>query len=584
MYLLKGGNLARSSKQLNVDLNEQILAFCRHIAGSCKTKAAYVCGDRLQGVLDEKTVVEVVLVIHDYQPRLINYLKPIGNRNVSVLAVDEWVFERDVDRGFLGEALVGGLVFRYTALMNGKYLHLQEVKLKRRLTTELLENLVINFPEFSYEFHIKPEYFMFETMLTRTRLFPPLIENLQSFMQRDNKEENLNYALRGYLEALGELEKDGIITFSDGYVKMSMHFVDRARSQRVRFINLFKTGQRTLFVSLLSTFPKLLSILSQNIELSRDLQRVEEDSKLAHGIEVPENYLFVPTAGGLVPLTSKMNIEVFARKVLSADKDVKVKVERLGGILNDVFLVKTIANGTERKIVVKRFRDWSSFKWFPLTLWSVGTRTFAVLGLPRLEKECAINQLLYSNGFAVPKVLHVSPSERLVFSEYVEGENLDKVIKRIANSKSVSEIKKDLETVDRVGETFAKVHALGIALGDAKPENLVVGEKGEVYLLDFEQASRNGDHVWDVAEFLYYAGHYIPPFVEAVRAEFIAKAFIKGYLKEGGSISTIKKAGTPKYTKVFSIFTFPHLMFAISNICRKPEKIGESTWSSLKQH
>jgi tRNA A-37 threonylcarbamoyl transferase component Bud32 len=577
--------LARSSEQLNAELNEQILAFCRHIAGSCKTKAAYVCGDRLQGVLDEKTVVEVVLVIHDYQPRLINYLKPIGNRNVSVLAVDEWVFERDVDRGFLGEALVGGLVFRYTALMNGKYLHLQEVKLKRRLTTELLENLVISFPEFSYEFYIKPEYFMFETMLTRTRLFPPLIEHLQSFMRRDNKEENLNYALGGYLEALRELEKEGIITFSDGYVKMSLHFVDRARSQRVRFTNLFKTGQRTLFVSLLSTFPKLLGVFSQNIELSLGLQRVvQDDLKLAHRIEVPEDYLFVPTARGLVPLTSKMNIEVFARKVLSADKNVKIKVERLGGILNDVFLVKTIANGTERKIVVKRFRDWSSFKWFPLTLWSVGTRTFAVLGLPRLEKECAINQLLYSNGFAVPKVLHVSPSERLVFSEYVEGENLDKVIKRIANSKSVSEIKKDLETVGRVGETFAKVHALGIALGDTKPENLVVGEKGEVYLLDFEQASRNGDHVWDVAEFLYYAGHYIPPFVEAVRAEFIAKAFIKGYLKEGGSISTIKKAGTPKYTKVFSIFTFPHLMFAISNICRKPEKIGESTWSSLKQH
>lgn len=577
--------MVRSPKQLTAELDEQILAFCRHIAGSCEIKAVYVCGGCPLVVPDERAAIEVVLVIHDYQPRLINYLKLVNDRNLSILAVDEWVFERDVDRGFLGEALVGGLIFRYVALMNEKYLHLQEVKLKKRLTTELLENLVINFPEFSYEFYIKPEYFMFETMLTRTRLFPPMIQNLQSFMQGNNKEENLNHALRGYLEALRELEKDGIIAFSDGYVKMSLHFVDKARSQRARFINLFKTGQRTLFASLLSTFPKLLNVFSQDIELSLNLQRVaEENSNFAHQIEVPENYLFVPTASGLVPLASKMNIKAFARKVLSANKNAKVKVERLGGILNDVFLIKTVVNGTERKVVVKRFRDWSSFKWFPLTLWSVGTRTFAVLGLPRLEKECAINQLLYSNGFAVPKVLHVSPSERLVFSEYVEGENLDKVIKRIANSKSVSEIKRDLEIVDKVGETFAKVHALGIALGDAKPENLVAREEGEVYLLDLEQASRNGDQVWDIAEFLYYAGHYIPPFVEVVRAGFIAKAFIGGYLRAGGDVRTIKKAGTPKYTKVFSIFTFPHLMFAISNICRKPEKLSESTWLNLKKH
>jgi Kae1-associated kinase Bud32 len=268
-----------------------------------------------------------------------------------------------------------------------------------------------------------------------------------------------------------------------------------------------------------------------------------------------------------------MDIEAFSRKVLSTGEDAEIEIEEIGGILNDVYLITTLANGKERKTVVKRFRDWSSFKWFPLTLWTVGTRTFAVSGRSRLERECAINQILYSRGFAVPKVLNVSHSERLIFMEYVEGENLDKLVKRIVNSKISSEKEKDITIISKVGEIFANVHALGIALGDTKPENIMIGKNGEVVLLDFEQASRNGDKIWDIAEFLYYAGHDIPPFVGTHSAELITKAFIEGYLKAGGDAKIVKDAGNPKYTKVFSVFAFPHIMFVISNMCRKADKL-----------
>jgi tRNA A-37 threonylcarbamoyl transferase component Bud32 len=125
----------------------------------------------------------------------------------------------------------------------------------------------------------------------------------------------------------------------------------------------------------------------------------------------------------------------------------------------------------------------------------------------------------------------------------------------------------------KVGETFAKVHALDASLGDTKPENIIIGKKGEIYLLDLEQASRNGDKVWDVAEFLYYTGHYISPFFGKRAAGLITKAFINGYLRAGGNIDVIKKAGNPKYTRVFSIFISPVIIFAISNICRKAEMI-----------
>jgi tRNA A-37 threonylcarbamoyl transferase component Bud32 len=267
-------------------------------------------------------------------------------------------------------------------------------------------------------------------------------------------------------------------------------------------------------------------------------------------------------------LASRVDIEAFARKVLSAGKDAEVSIDKIGGVLNDAFLIKAFIGDEERKVVVKRFKDWSSFKWFPLTLWAVGTRSFAVSGRSRLERECAINQLLNSKGIAVPKLLYVNHAERLIFMEYVEGESTEKVIRKIINSKT-SGMENNLSIIRRVGEKFGEVHALNIALGDTKPENILIGKYGEICLLDLEQASRNGDKVWDVAEFLYYAGHYISPFVGARSAELIAKAFIEGYLKAGGNAEIVKEAGNPKYTKVFSVFTFPHIIFAISNICRK---------------
>jgi len=568
--------LVQYSKRLTEKLFEQILNFCRYIAGPCQITASCITGDYALGLSNAKTSLQVLLVIRDFKPRLMNYLNVFGKKNIVVFAVDEWVFERDVDKGFLGEALAGGLIFPYVPLINEDYLHVQEIKLKRRLILELLENLVLDFPELSYDIHIQPEYFMYETMLIRARLFPLMMYDLLNFMLEDYKKKNIEYVLHGYLEALKEFEEEKVISFSNGFVRISREFVDKTRSRKAQFINLFKPAQKALFTSLVGSFPKILNFLLQNKEISLKFHKVaEKHSQIIHQIEDPQKYLYLPTASGLVSLTSKVDIKTFARNVLSAGKDAEIKIEEIGGVLNDAYLIKAVMNGEERKVFVKRFKDWSSFKWFPLTLWTVGTRTFAVLGRSRLERECAINQLLYSKGFAVPKLLYVNHAERLVFMEYVEGESLEKVIKRITNSKSAGEMEKNLSIINKVGERFAEVHSLDIALGDTKPENVLIGKNGEIYLLDFEQASRNGDKIWDVAEFLYYAGHYISPFVGTRSAELIAKAFIEGYLKGGGNAETIKKAGNPRYTKVFSVFTLPYIMLAISNICRKTDKPKE---------
>ena len=133
----------------------------------------------------------------------------------------------------------------------------------------------------------------------------------------------------------------------------------------------------------------------------------------------------------------------------------------------------------------------------------------------------------------------------------------------------------ELANLGKAGEIFANVHSHNIALGDTKPENMLVKQDGSIYMIDFEQATQGGDKAWDVAIFLYYSGHYLQPLYanSKAKAESIAKAFINGYLKAGGDVNVIKKAGAPKYTRIFSIFTMWNIIAAISNVCRKTEAL-----------
>ncbi|MEM3704042.1 MAG: lipopolysaccharide kinase InaA family protein [Candidatus Bathyarchaeia archaeon] len=557
-------------------IRRHIANFCRNVANSRPIVGICVCGDYALGLQDKKTPVEVLLILEGFQPRFMNCIKFFGDRVAIIYVVDKWIFERDVSDGFLGEAFAVHMVFPYIPLIGEDYLKSKEVELKKRLIRELLENLVLNFPELSRELYIRPEYFVYEAMLSRARLFPPIFFNLSGFLREDLRDENVKRVMGGYARALEELEKEGMIKRLDGYVKISEELADRVKGQKIRFINLLKSAQKTIFLSLLGTFPKIFRILSQNKEILFKFQFPEGEN--LKSIEDPKTYLLVPTASGFVSLASQMNIEAFARKIFSTNVKAKIEVERLGGVLNDVYLVKVAADGGVKKVVAKSFKDWSGFKWFPLTLWTVGTKTFALLGRSRLERECAISQLLYSKGFSVPKLFGVSSKERLVFMEYLEGENFEKVVKRILGSKSKSEVERDLKIVEEVGETFAKIHALGVTLGDAKPENILVGKNGEIYLMDFEQASRKGDTAWDIAEFIYYIGHYASPFTSIRQIKLITETFLKGYLGNGGKLKAVKAAGKPRYTKVFSVFAFPHVILTISNICQKADQLEVKTW------
>lgn len=556
------------------DIQRQILDFCRHIAGSYTIVAICQSDNAIQKPSSNSTI-QILEVILNFQPKIMSYVRIIDGRNIIIFAVDKWVFEGDLTRGLLGEALASLLLFPYTAVVNPDYLSAQEISLKKRLILESLENIVLNYPEYSYTMRIKPEYFMYEIMLSRVRIFPPMAYSASPFLRGEVGKEKVALVLQGYLKALEQLTKAGIILHSKNEIMISETFVQTSKKPRVRIINTIKTAPRTLFTSFFGVFPQFLNFLSQNYEAFSHFQIFpwRNGSDVRKKFIDPLKFIFVPTTQGFVSLADKLDIRGYVKKVLSPNFN-KINVNKYGGVLNDVYLIKASTDHLEKKILVKQFKDLSSFKWFPLSMWSVGARSFSLLGKSRLERECAINELLNREGFNVPKIFHVSTNERLVFMEYIEGKSLSAFIKKIALAKEKESLDAELDLIEQVGEIYAKVHTLNVVLGDAKPDNILISKSGKLYLIDFEQAGRNGDKTWDVAEFLFFAGHYLQLNSES-KAEAIVKAFINGYLFAGGDFNVIRFAGATKYTRVFSVYTLPNVLLAMANICKKTKSLAD---------
>jgi tRNA A-37 threonylcarbamoyl transferase component Bud32 len=566
MQIQWGGMPIRTTLNSASEVSQKIASFCSQIAGSAQIVAISIfdCHD---DSTDRKGAIEVILVILDFQPRLMSFTRALNGRSVVIFAIDQWIFERDIERGFLGEATVGTLVFPHAAIIGNEYLLSQEIKLKKRLILELLENLVIGFPELARQMRIKPEYFLYETMLSRIRVFPPLAYSTGNIV--DNVERNKSAILDTYNIALRQLEQEKKILFSNNYIMITREFLPKKNIPRKRLSNLSKTAPRTFFTSFFEMFPQLLNFFAESTKRGFGLQRLQLGSREDETTFVdPQRYIFVPTANGLVSLSDRISVEEFARKVLLKGEKGKITLEPIGGVLNDVYLAEARLDSEKKKLLIKRFKDWSGIKWFPLNIWALGARSFAVLGRARLEREIATSELLRKEGFYVPRILHVSHGKGLVFMEYIDGQNLSFTLRKLATRGSREKAENELAIISKVGETLSRVHSINVALGDTKPENVLIDQTGKIYLIDFEQASTEGDKAWDVAEFLYYSGHYLSPLRGNDDIQAFARTFVDGYLKAGGDPAVIRKASAPKYTRVFSLFTMPKVILAISDTCK----------------
>ena len=558
---------------LNGKIEGDLLDVCKDIAGSMKIVAACVYGPHLYGYTSGKKEINVLLAVAFPQPILKNYRTHVRGIPASFLVIDPETFKKDVDNGLLGELVVEKIFTPYKPLVNRDYFWSQEVTAKKRIISELMDNLVLEFPELSYDLYIEPEYFVYETMARMASLFPPITYSFINILRGDLKEKNLSSVMKGIRAALAELAEEGKIALHrGGYVRISKNYIETLKSRGMNVTDVFRGVGKEVFRQIFRVFPRLMfSFLKAQATYTRlpaNIRNIFDDPIFR--LEDSKRHLFVPTPLGLVALSDKTTIEGFVKKAVPKGKAMGIEIEKIGGVLNSVYLLKFEGEKKEQRVVVKLFKDWYGLKWFPLALWTIGTRDFSVLGKSRLEKEYAINRFLSNQGIRVPRILYVSPKERLIFEEFVNGLSLVKVLKDLASKKI--EAREAGRIIKGVGKTLAKVHKIGVALGDCKPENIVITEDGRACFLDLEQASRSGNQVWDIAEFLFYTGHYFTSISSMEAVKMVTTEFVKGYMETGGSVMSVKSSCSARYVKVFSFFTPPHILITILNACKEIAK------------
>jgi len=556
-----------TGKVLDNSTRNEIHALCREEASSLNIVAA-LCYDLFMCVQDETPRFNVLIIVDSPKIILRYRTKPFKGGEASFLIVDRKIFEKDVASDWLGGLLVENMLTPYEPIINKDFLWEREVQAKKRLITETLDNLILEYPEISQELLIKPEYFVFEAMARKASLYPPVMYKFLKVFETASKIEPLSRLMNGFDAALEILAKEGCIKQFDGFIKIMARHIEFVRKRKKRTLFILKSARNLFLRHSLEVFPKMVRSVLEDYGRYVEHFRDPESLKMIRLPELEETkkHIFIPTPLGLVSLSDKITIEDFVKKVFPENRDSKVDLEKLGGALNAVYSLKIHRFGKEQKIVVKVFKDWYGWKWFPLKLWAFGTRGFSILGKSRLEREYANNLYLSKNGCNVPLIIHISPNERLIFQEFIDGESLSNIVKKIYSSKQIEP--NLIETIKQVGSEIAKVHRLNLALGDCKPENIVVGSDGKIWFLDLEQAEKGGDQAWDLAEFLFYSGHY-GLLSSADVAQRVTGAFVDGYLEAGGSAENVRKARSPRYIKVFSFFTPPHILLAISSVCGK---------------
>ena len=231
--------------------------------------------------------------------------------------------------------------------------------------------------------------------------------------------------------------------------------------------------------------------------------------------------------------------------------DGRVSIRRIGSFVNDVFLVKVDGE----RLVAKRYTNWVSLKWVTLSLFGLGSVHFSISGKRRMEAEYAFNDLLSRRGIPVPSILGADQKSRTILFSYVSGDQLSNLLPKMAGDTQIGQ--REREAAYQAGRLMAGAHQLEAALGDTKPENFLVEKNGDVTLVDLEQARYRGDYSWDLAEFLFYSGHYWLSYNKTLAA--FLDSFIKGY-REQGSANTVRAAASPRYVRVFSVWTPPNIL------------------------
>ncbi len=493
--------------------------------------------------------VELMVVVDKPEDALTRRRLSIDGEDFAITIVSTSLLEKDAQRGTLGEFVASSLLAPYQAISGQELLRAREVDLKTRIVKEELQNLYFRYHDLTPEILIDPPFFFHARMQRRIRIFPPSKSVYQRLPSQSSGDPSY-----GFGQALGQMASAGLITI-DGSVKVTPKFLERV--VRPRQMPITPLREIELAVRRLAAQGIAHSLLDPYLvqEISRGLESSNADSD--QRMVDPKSFLHLHTESGLVSLDDQRSyMELIGSKEGGSSLR---SMRRIGGALNYVYLLDYVEDHQLRRAVAKTYQNWFGLKWIPLSIWTIGSQNFDVLGDRRLANEYRMNRLLRSKGHNAPDIHHVSLPRRTIIEEFIEGTSFDRIIKECLSHPD----RRHLQSIQTLGEEICRLHLDGLTLGDSKPDNAIMDDEGRVWFVDLEQASDKGNPAWDLAELLFYSGHYT---LRWSRMKALVDSFLRGYMRSGDS-RVLKEITRAKYKRVFGIMTAPHIIMGISRLC-----------------
>ena len=461
----------------------------------------------------------------------------------SALIVDEDMLLRDARSSYLGEFVAGRLLNVYEPVSNPGLFRRSELEFKKRVLVEALLELSSDFGYFARHILVPYEYFLFDKLHTRAAVYPPALYSYVHTYTCPRGEENKASSTEGFAAAAEELQPRGFLSAGAGGVRINP---DKMKGDAfTRFQSLFSVTARGVTQYAIHGYAGRVGPSVFSREALSKLRRMRESPPPFLPLEKPRSVLKLDQ-GIVVPDASLLTAEL-AR--LLGFEAYSTTEKDIGELYSTTRVLTLKGPGSEKKVVVKNYTDVRALKWALLGIWAAMANKFSTSPVSRMDREYGMTLALKDMGVLAPSVLAVAPAERILVKEFIDGHTLATLINSYLKGAST-----DLSQVAAYGTLIARLHAAGIALGDAKPSNVIVSQDG-LYLTDLEQAFRGGDQAWDVAEFLYYTAK-LSTREDAMKK--VAQAFLESYVASG-SRPGIAKARGQKYFGPFRPFLTPRM-------------------------
>jgi tRNA A-37 threonylcarbamoyl transferase component Bud32 len=177
------------------------------------------------------------------------------------------------------------------------------------------------------------------------------------------------------------------------------------------------------------------------------------------------------------------------------------------------------------RVVRKRFSsEVGILKWLPPSIFYKASYPFTINPSERFRRELSFFNLGSGRFYSVPRLYGVDEGNLIIVREYVDGRKLSY----------------DRESCELLSKALAEIHSRGYVLGDVKPSNFVINDRG-IWVIDAEQAVVTSNEVlfgWDLILTMFFASYKYVVDVENFK-DFI-KSFIRGYLGSGGKVLWVK--------------------------------------------